>query len=185
ILYGGVLAVSRGDVAEMLAYSAIGQVGYVLVALGVAGPVGLVAAVLYSVVNSLNKALLFLASGVRGALVAGAFAIGSLSVAGVPPAAGFVGKLELFRTGILADSTALIVLLVAGSALSLVYMFQVYQRCFWRADPVKAKASPLPQRLIAAGLAVLVLAGALWPEPLLALSGQAVESLTSSSPGAS
>jgi len=185
ILYGGVLAVSRGDVAEMLAYSAIGQVGYVLVALGVAGPVGLVAAVLYSVVNSLNKALLFLASGVRGALVAGAFAIGSLSVAGVPPAAGFVGKLELFRTGILADSTALIVLLVAGSALSLVYMFQVYQRCFWRADPAKAKASPLPQRLIAAGLAVLVLAGALWPEPLLALSGQAVESLTSSSPGAS
>jgi multicomponent Na+:H+ antiporter subunit D len=38
----------RGDTAEMLAYSAIGQVGYVLVALGVGGPVGLAAAVLYS-----------------------------------------------------------------------------------------------------------------------------------------
>ncbi|MBY8852030.1 oxidoreductase, partial [Saccharothrix sp. MB29] len=47
ILYGGVLAVARGDAAEMLAYSAIGQVGYVLVALGVGGPVGLTAAVLY------------------------------------------------------------------------------------------------------------------------------------------
>ena len=112
------LAVARGDVGETLAYSAIGQVGYVLVAIGVGGPVGLAAAVLYSVVNSLNKTLLFLATGVRGALVAGAFAIGALSVAGVPPAPGFVGKLEMFRAGIVEGSPALVVLLVVGSALS-------------------------------------------------------------------
>ena len=39
IVYGGVLAISRRTGAEMLAYSAIGQVGYVLVAIGVGGPV--------------------------------------------------------------------------------------------------------------------------------------------------
>lgn len=178
IIYGGVLAIGRGDTAEMLAYSAIGQVGYVLVALGVGGPVGLTAAVLYSVVNSLNKALLFLASGTRGALVAAAFAIGALSVAGVPPTAGFVGKLELFRTGIVAGSAALVVLLVVGSVLSLVYMFQVYQRRFWREGATLAGAvSPLPQRLLVAVLALLVLGAGLWPEPLLALSGQAVDAL--------
>ncbi|MCC8243229.1 complex I subunit 5 family protein [Saccharothrix luteola] len=178
IVYGGVLAVARGDAAETLAYSAIGQVGYVLVALGVGGPVGLVAAVLYSVINSLNKALLFLASGVRGAAVAAAFAVGALSVAGVPPAAGFVGKLELFRTGIVAGSVALVVLLLVGSALSLVYMFQVYQRRFWRPDPQATGAtSPLPQRLFTAALALLVLAAGLWPEPLLVLSDRAVDAL--------
>ncbi|MBP2335589.1 multicomponent Na+:H+ antiporter subunit D [Saccharothrix coeruleofusca] len=178
IVYGGVMAVARGDAAEMLAYSAIGQVGYVLVALGVGGPVGLTAAVLYSAVNSLNKALLFLASGVRGALVAAAFALGALSVAGVPPAAGFVGKLELFRTGVVAGSAALVVLLVVGSALSLVYLFQVYQRRFWRADPqAVGAASPLAQRLLTAALALLVLALGVWPEPLLAFSGHAVEAL--------
>lgn len=180
IIYGGVLAVARGDTAEMLAYSAIGQVGYVLVALGVGGPVGLVAAVLYSVINSLNKAVLFLASGMRGALIAAVFAIGAFSVAGVPPTAGFVGKLELFRTGITASSAALVALLVVGSALSLVYMFQVYQRSFWRTDPLAAgtgKASPLPQRLITATLALLVLATGLWPEPLLAFSSHAVDAL--------
>ncbi|MGW5053760.1 complex I subunit 5 family protein [Actinokineospora sp. NPDC004072] len=183
MLYGGVLAVGRGDVAEMLAYSAIGQVGYVLVALGVGGPVGVAAAVLYSVVNSLNKVLLFLASGVRGALVAGAFAIGALSVAGVPPAAGFVGKLELFRTGIAAGSATLVVLLVVGSALSLVYLFQVYQRRFWRPDDLVAQApSPLPQRLLTAGLAVLVLAAGLWPEPLLAMTDHAVTALLAEDP---
>ncbi len=187
IVYGGVLAVARGDTAEMLAYSAIGQVGYVLVALGVGGPIGLMAAVLYSVINSLNKALLFLAAGVRGALVAGAFAVGALSVAGVPPAAGFVGKLELFRTAIVAGDAALVVLLLAGGALSLVYMFQVYQRRFWRVDPAASGAgtavSPLPQRLLAAVLALLVLVTGLWPEPLLLLGGRAVEALLTGNPG--
>ena len=145
---------------------------------------GLAAAVLYSVVNSLNKTLLFLATGVRGALVAGAFAIGALSVAGVPPAPGFVGKLEMFRAGIAADSPALVVLLVVGSALSVVYMFQVYQHRFWRPDPDAAVApSPLPLRALTVTLALLILATGLWPEPLLALSNSAVDTLLAGRPG--
>jgi multicomponent Na+:H+ antiporter subunit D len=178
ILYGGMLAVSRGDAAEMLAYSAIGQVGYVLVALGVGGPVGLAAAVLYSVVNALNKGLLFLASGLRGPVVAGAFVIGALSVAGVPPAVGFMGKLELFRTGITAGSPALVVLLLVGSALSLVYMFQTYQREFWRTDHPVSGVSALPLRALVAALALLVLAVGLWAEPLLVLSERAADALS-------
>ena len=148
------------------------------------GPVGLTAAVLYSVVNALNKTLLFLAVEIRGALVAGAFAVGALSVAGVPPAAGFVGKLEMFRAGIVVGSASLVVLLVVGSALSLVYMFQIYQGRFWRADPRRtAPASPLPLRLLTAAVALLVLAAGLWPEPLLAVSGRAAEALLAGSPG--
>jgi multicomponent Na+:H+ antiporter subunit D len=177
LIYGAVLAVSRGDVAESLAYSAIGQVGYVLVALGVGGAVGLTAAVLYSAVNALNKTLLFLSVEIRGALVAAAFAVGALSVAGVPPAAGFVGKLEMFRAGIVVGSVPLVVLLVVGSALSLVYMFQIYQRRFWRADPSSAPESPLALRLLTVMVAVLVLAAGLWPEPLLAISGRAAAAL--------
>ena len=177
VLYGGVLAVARGDTAEMLAYSAIGQAGYVLVALGVGGPVGLTAAVLYSVVNALNKTLLFLGGALRGTLVAGAFAVGAFSVAGVPPVAGFIGKLEMFRASIVAGSVTLVVLLVVGSALSLIYMFQVYQRRFWRADQVAEGASPLSLRLLVAIVAVVVLAAGLWPEPLLAISSRAADAL--------
>ena len=183
LIYGAVLAVARGDTAEMLAYSAIGQVGYVLIAVGIGGPVGLTAAVLYSVVNALNKTLLFLGGSLRGPLVAGAFAVGAFSVAGVPPAAGFVGKLELFRTAILAGSAALVVLLVVGSALSLVYMFQVYQHRFWRPDPPTADVSPVPLRVLTAALALIVLAAGLWPEPLLAISGSAAEALLTGGTG--
>jgi multicomponent Na+:H+ antiporter subunit D len=174
ILYGGVLAISRRTGAEMLAYSAIGQVGYVLLAIGVGGPVGFGAAVLYSIVNALNKTLLFLSTQIRGALVAAAFALGAMSVAGLPPAAGFVGKLELFRAA--AGSVTLLVLLFLGGALSFVYAFQIYQYDFWRGERTGPRAGR-PQQAVVAGLALLVLALGLWPEPLLALSHDAAAAL--------
>ena len=174
IVYGGILAISRRSASEMLAYSAIGQVGYVLVAIGVGGPVGFAAAIFYTVVNALNKTLLFLTAQMRGAIVGAAFAIGALSVAGVPPAAGFVGKLELFRAT--ADDPELIALLVLGSALSFVYAFQTYQYDFWRGERT-GKRSTLPQQGVVAALALLVLAAGVWPEPLLALSHAAADLL--------
>jgi multicomponent Na+:H+ antiporter subunit D len=174
ILYGGLLAVSRRTAAETLAYSAIGQVGYILVAIGVGGPVGFAAAIAYTVVNALNKTLLFITVGMRGAVVAAAFALGAFSVAGVPPAAGFVGKLELFRAT--ADSWELLLLVFLGGALSFVYMFQIYQYDFWRGER-SGPTSPGPQQVLVAALALLVLAAGAWPEPLLALSRDAASGL--------
>jgi multicomponent Na+:H+ antiporter subunit D len=154
----------------MLAYSAIGQVGYVLVAIGLGGPVGFAAAILYSVVNSLNKTLLFLTVEMRGAIVGAVFALGALSVAGVPPAGGFVGKLELFRAA--TDDPAVLALFLLGSALSFVYVFQIYQFDFWRGERT-ASVSRRPQQALVAVVALVVLGTGLWPEPLLALSHDA------------
>jgi multicomponent Na+:H+ antiporter subunit D len=115
ILYGALQAISRRDTSEVMAYSAIGQVGYVLLGMGIGGAAGYAAAVLYSVVNSLNKGVVFLAAGLRGPLVGAAFAVGAFSIAGVPPAAGFVGKIAVFKAAIaegsLPASLALVVLL--------------------------------------------------------------------------
>jgi multicomponent Na+:H+ antiporter subunit D len=179
ILYGGVLAASRRTAGEMLAYSAIGQVGYVLVAIGIGGPLGFAAAILYTVVNALNKTLLFLVLRMRGALVAGAFVIGALSVAGLPPAAGFVGKLELFHAA--AGDPALIALFFVGGALSFVYVFQVYQYEFWRGERTGPR-SGWPQQAIVGVLALITLSAGLWPEPLLALSRDAAAVLQGVAP---
>lgn len=179
IIYGGVLAVSRTTSSEVLAYSAIGQVGYVLLAIGIGGPVGFAAAILYSIVNALNKTMLFLTTRMRGALVGAVFALGALSVAGLPPAAGFIGKLELFRAA--ADSPALIVLIFLGGALSFVYIFQVYQFDFWR-SPRTGPRSSWGQQGVVFALALLVLAGGVWPEPLLSLSQDAAQALSGTGP---
>ncbi len=167
ILYGGVLAVSRRTASEMLAYSAIGQVGYVLVAIGIGGPVGFGAAILYTAINALNKTMLFLTTRIRGRMVGAVFVIGALSIAGVPPAAGFIGKLELFRS--VLHEPALVGLLLVGALLSLVYAFQIYQYDHWRAAQPDG-SSPWQQRVVPVALGVVVLAMGVWPEPLLALS---------------
>jgi multicomponent Na+:H+ antiporter subunit D len=177
IIYGSMQALSRRSCAEVLAYSSIGNAGYVLVALGIGGPVGLTAAVVFAIANSLNKALLFLAVEIRGALVAGAFAIGAFSVAGVPPTAGFFGKLELFRAGVDDQSIAIVVLILLGSALSFIYMFQIYQHDFWSRYRRAGPPSPLALRAVAAVLAAGVVALGVWPEPLLWVSREAADVL--------
>ncbi|MEJ7789581.1 MAG: proton-conducting transporter membrane subunit [Thermoleophilaceae bacterium] len=176
ILYGALQAVSRRSAGEVLAYSTIGQVGYVLVALGIGGPVGFGAAVLYAVVNALNKTLLFLANGLRGWLVGGAFAVGAFSVVGVPPTAGFFGKVALFQAGIEARSGVLVGLVFLGGALSFIYMFQIYQHDFWRGERTEEPITP-GNRALVAGLAAILVGLGLWPEPLLAVSSAAAESL--------
>lgn len=179
IVYGGLQALSRRTAAEVIAYSSIGQIGYVLIAVALGGPVGYAAAVLYALVNALNKTLLFLTTELRGWLVGGAFVIGCLSVAGVPPAAGFFGKLEVFRAAIAEGSVALVGLIFVGGALSFVYLFQIYQHEHWRPPPEEAPqpVSPVAARALTMGVAALVLALGLWPEPLLAASRAAAQIL--------
>jgi multicomponent Na+:H+ antiporter subunit D len=180
ILYGALLAVSGREPADVLAYSSIGQAGYVLVALAMGGP-GYAAAVLYALMNAGNKTLLFLATGLRGPLVGAAFAIGAFSVAGIPPAVGFLGKAALFRVGIEQGSAALVGLVFVGGALSFVYMLRIYQRTFWVASPA-GPASRVSARLLVLGLAVVLLVLGAWPEPLLAVSRDAAAALDGGAP---
>jgi multicomponent Na+:H+ antiporter subunit D len=184
IIYGALQAMSRRTAPEVIAYSSIGQIGYVLIALAIGGPVGYAAAVLYALLNALNKALLFLATELRGLLVGTAFFVGALSVAGIPPAAGFFGKLEVFRAAVEDESATLVFLVFLGGALSVVYLLQIYQHDFWRPEATDRvrEASPLALRLLTLGLAAVVLALGLWPEPILAASQEAADVLVRRAP---
>lgn len=194
VLYGSLVAVGRASERQVLAYSSISQAGYITLAVAVGGPLGFAAATIYSVLNSLNKTLLFLATGVRGPLVGFAFAVGAFSVAGVPPAAGFLGKTAVFRSTVAGDDTVSVVLIFAGSLLSILYMFRVYQRRFWYGEvgPYRTaqgdeqqeelpESSRLSQRLLVAALAVLVIVVGLWPNPLLVAGDEAAAALTAQS----
>jgi multicomponent Na+:H+ antiporter subunit D len=191
IVYGALQAISRRETVEVLAYSAIGQAGYILIAIAIGGAVGFGAAVVYAIINSLNKTLLFLAAGLRGPLVGLAFAVGAFSVVGVPPAGGFLGKLALFKASISAEglvlSSVLVALVFLGGALSFLYAFQVYQRAFLAPagsrDEAEGKSSPVAVRVLVLALAALVVAVGIWPEPLLTLAAAAAAALTGGGPG--
>lgn len=175
IIYGGVQAVSRHSPAEVLAYSAIGQVGYIMIALAFAGPVGLAAVIVYSVLNSLNKTVLFLSISLRGWIATTALAIGAFSVAGVPPVGGFFAKFVMFDLAIADRSPSLVILIFAGSVLSFVYMFQLYRRRI--AAPVEEEDHGIPVQAVSLVIAIAIVAIGVFPDPLLQLVRVAAESL--------
>jgi len=118
---GALAALTQNDGKRMLAFSSISQMGYILLGLGTGSPLGIVGGIFHLFNHAILKSLLFLntaaiekATGHRdlsrmGGLasrmpVTGAtFAIGSLSVAGIPPLNGFWSKLfiliALFQSG--------------------------------------------------------------------------------------
>ena len=126
IVVGGVGAVRRDRLDELLAYSSIGQVGFIVVpvAFAAAAPsetlrrLGVVAALAYALHHALTKGLLFLSTAVvrdstgstrlseiggmreTSPVFAGVFFIGSLSLIGVPPLTGFFGKFLVFETAV-------------------------------------------------------------------------------------
>jgi multicomponent Na+:H+ antiporter subunit D len=186
VLYGALQAIGRRDPSEVLAYSSIGQVGYVLLALSFGGQVGLAAAIVFSVVNSLNKTLLFLAVELRGRLVTAAVAVGAFSVCGVPPAAGFFGKAALLRAAIEEASAFAVALLFAGGALSFVYMFQVFGRSYLAPpeDESPRRHGLIGRRLTVGAMALSILLLGIWPQPLLEAGTRAAQALPSITGGA-
>jgi len=172
IIYGGIQAIARHTPNEVLAYSAIGQVGYILVALSIGGEAGYAAAILYAVINALNKSLLFLAASLRGWLAGAAFAVGAFSVAGVPPAGGFFGKMAVFQVGLDDRRPWIVALVFSGGALSFVYMFQLYRARFWINEEADEATTRGALGLVVV-IALAIVAIGVFPEPLLALSQQA------------
>jgi NADH-quinone oxidoreductase subunit N len=103
-----------------------------------------------------------------------------LSLLGLPPLAGFVGKLELFTAAIDADQAWLAVVAVVNTVISLYYYLRVIAPTVLEAAPAKpaldsastqAGAAPLATVLTATGVATLAFGVA--AEPLLALAERA------------
>jgi len=183
VIYGGIQAIARREIPQVLAYSSIGQVGYIMIALALAPKVGFVAVIVYAVINSLNKTVLFLGEQLRGRFAGAIFFIGGLSVAGIPPVAGFFGKSSIIQAALEDDRPWLVGLIVAGGALSLIYMMQPFVRVFW-ADPEHEAEHPSPvdRRVFVGVLAVFLLFVGIWPQPLLSLSDHAASVLVGVTP---
>ena len=186
IIYGGLMSVSRHDPAAVVAYSAVGQVGYILIAVAIGGTVGYATAILFTVVNSLNKTLLFLSGDLTNRYAGIAYAIGGLSVAGIPPIAGFWSKAAVLRSTFLPDNfaaqTILSGVVVVGGLLSLLYMFQSYGRTFWHAALAPKDSIDRARTTMVVAVALLTLAFGIWPEPLFSLSEQAAAVLLQGRP---
>jgi multicomponent Na+:H+ antiporter subunit D len=171
ILFGGLGALARDDVDELLAYSSIGQVGFIVLPLAVGVAVGgvrelaIAAALVYSLNHAAAKGLLFLVSGAiydavgtidlrqLGGLVesspalSGGFFVGALTLIGIPPLSGFFGKLLVFDTAARAGADGALAVALVGAVLTIAYLSRAWNRGFW-GDPAAAVSEARPTRTL-------------------------------------
>ena len=141
---GNVTALLQTNVKRMLAYSSIAHAGYLLVAVVAGGTRGGSAALFYLAVYSLmnlgafgvlsllgreqeERVTLADLSGlaIRHPGLAMAMTVFMLSLGGIPPTAGFMGKVYVFGTAVDAGQVPLVIVAVLNSALSIYYYLRV------------------------------------------------------------
>ena len=175
MIMGNVVAIAQRDLKRMLAYSSIAHVGYILVGVVAGGPLGYGAVLFYLLVYTFTTAGAFgvvLLLERRGAesvgvgqvaglaarhpLLALVLTVFLLSLIGIPPTAGFVGKFYLFGGAVQAGFIWLAVIGVLNSAIGAYYYLRVVVYMYMR-DPDAETAALAPS--FAGGLALAV---ALW-----------------------
>lgn len=204
----GVLgAAAQGDVRRILSFHIISQIGYMLVGVALMTPLAVAGSVLYLVHHIVVKANLFLVAGaIRQAggsfalarlgglwaarpLLALAFLVPALSLAGIPPLSGFWAKLVVVRSGLEAEAYLLAGVALAVGVLTLYSMAKIWNEAFWKAAPPGSEGAAAadapgwgPRERLAtyapiAALCAVTLAIGLWTEPFAAFSLAAAESL--------
>jgi proton-translocating NADH-quinone oxidoreductase chain N len=197
---GNVAALPQRNVVRLLAYSSIAQSGYLL--MGVAAmegsdqglPALVYYALAYAAMNLAAFAVVLAVQRERGSVDLDAYRglgrthpwwtavliLSFLSLLGLPPLAGFVGKLELFTAAIDADQAWLAVVAVVNTVISLYYYLRVIAPTVLDTAPVELAAGGAQRQRAAAPLAaVLALTGmatlafGVAAEPLLALAERA------------
>ena len=195
---GNVAALTQGNIKRMLAYSSVAHAGYILIGVVVGLPRGIEAALLYllvyafmqlgafavvvmlrrkDVIGDELKDLTGLAATHPGAAIA--MLIFMLSLGGIPPTAGFMGKLWLFGAAVEAGYIGLAVIAVLNSALSLYYYIRVVVFMWVERDetaPQPFAVSPALVVVLAVSVAGTVLLG-LYPGPAFELAAASAASL--------
>jgi len=181
ILWGSLQALRQTRLKLLIAYSTVAQIGYLFLAFPLAMTTGASAwhAMAYlALSHALAKAAMFLAAGnllrfgghdriadldrvvQRLPLTAGAFALAGVSIMGLPPSGGFIGKWLLLEAALAQGHWGIAAIMLVGGLLAAAYIFKVLGHTFTQADishePVAVPASMEWAALLLAMGAVLL-----------------------------
>jgi NADH-quinone oxidoreductase subunit N len=144
MLYGAFAALAQHDLKRILAYSSITHAGYATIGVLTLTRQGLSATMLYLLTYAVGTIAAFgvvIAAerrrrgevtlndlrglGRRTPLLAGILSLALLSLAGLPLTAGFIGKLEVFRAGVAAGLTWLVLVGVLSSLVAAFFYLRI------------------------------------------------------------
>ena len=202
VVWGAVMAWRAEQLKEVVAWSTVSQLGYLLLAfpllIGTASAVQKLAwegVWLQLAAHSLAKAAMFMAAGnllmatgetqVKGLTGASrrfplallSFGLAAISLVGMPPSLGFVAKWQLLHAALLGAQWVWVAVLGVGTLLSAAYVFRVFRYSFVEEGPLR-DYRPVPWvmdgvALVLALAALLLGLMAQWPLMLVRSGGGA------------
>jgi multicomponent Na+:H+ antiporter subunit D len=196
ILLASVVALRSDNLKRRLAYSTVSQLSYVVLAAALLTPVSIMAAALHIAVHAVSKITLFFAAGAiytaahktevsqlagvgrRMPVTMTAFAIGALSMIGLPPTAGFLSKWYLLTGAVSSQQFAAAAVIVASTLLNAAYFIPIVHAAFFKAPAHDAHVhgeAPVPMLVALALTALATLALFFWPQLPLRLAHELME----------
>lgn len=151
MIFGSLSAIKENDVRRMIAYSSVAQIGYIYMGIGMGTQAGMAASVFHILTHAATKSLLFIAAigltdvtagsrklvdltgaGYRNKWAGVGFAVGSLSMVGVPLFSGFVSKLLFAQAAVQNHVKMLPALIILGisTILNAIYFMKTVIRIY-------------------------------------------------------
>ena len=201
MILGNLVAIVQSSVKRLLAYSAIAHAGYMLLGILSDSPQGVASLIFYAVTYGLttigafgvvslvengagdDKLASFAGLSRRAPVVAFCMMIFMLSLAGIPPLAGFFGKVYLFAAALKTGAPNLgllwlVILAIAMSAVSFYYYIKVLKQIYVvdTTEETRTIKVPLLSQAVLLALAVLVILLGCFPGWLVGLIERAMSS---------
>jgi NADH-quinone oxidoreductase subunit N len=190
MIYGNLAALTQDNVKRMLAYSSIAHAGYALMGLLAASAMGTWSVLMYMLVytfmnlGAFGLVILLESKAYAGEKVedyaglarrhpaaAAAMLLFMLALAGIPPTAGFMGKLYVFGAAVQAGYIKLVVIGFLMSAVSLYYYFRIVVQMYLKEPEDSAVTEVHRDRwveVMVAVCAIITLAIGIYPAPVVA-----------------
>lgn len=158
LLLASAIAMTKENLKARLAYSTVSQLAYCVLGASLAVSAGIVGGAMQMVMHAVGKITLFFCAGAiyvathrteigdleglgrRMPWTFAAFGIGALSIIGLPPFGGSWAKWWLMLGALDSGQVAAVVVLMASSLLSMLYLLPIVIRAFFVAEPAAASA---------------------------------------------
>ncbi len=193
MFFGNLVALAQKSIKRLLAYSSISQAGYLLIGFVVASPFGIEASIFQLIAHSFMiigafAIVLWLESrglrtlddygglNSRNRFAAASLTLLLLSMAGIPPLMGFVGKFLLFSSAVDSGMLILAALGILNSFISVFYYARVISAMYSTTEHSHLKTEPFVAAVVVVTLAVILVFG-IYPQPLIAVAQLASKAL--------
>ena len=153
IIVGSLVALRQDNLKRRLAYSTVSQLSYVILGAAILAPISVAGAIIHIVAHAFGKITLFFVAGsiytsAHKTLVSeldgigrrmpwtmAAFAVGSLSMIGLPPTFGFVSKWYMLQGAMQTEQFIPVAVIVVSTLLNAAYFLPILYQAFFKTPP--------------------------------------------------